>query len=201
MPYSSLAIMMVLINTPVSTFELLDAVHLVPETKGVYFIAGPLPDPFAERLRPSQSVLDPDLLYIGAARDLRVRIASHIKNASSGSSFRMTLGAVLREELGLSIHRHLGKLSFDFGQTEARLTDWLSENTRFRFWPVDEPFTVERALITHSSGALNIDGRKDRGAVALLMDLRQQAIDTDTDYERLLQNYNRAYPQVGLTRS
>lgn len=177
---------MTLINTPVPTSDLMQSMHRLPPTGGVYFVTGELPEALPVKARPGGSILGPDLLYIGAARNIQVRVEDHLKDDSRASSFRMTLGAVLRESLGLVVRRHLGKPSFDFGPTEDRLTDWLIENTSFRFWPTAEPFAVERALIAHASGALNIEGRMDREAVDFLMQLRRQAIATDMDYDRLL---------------
>jgi|GEM_PF-4656356 len=177
---------MSLINTPVPTFDLLQSMHQLPPTEGVYFVTGELPASLPVKPRPGDSIIHPDMLYIGATRNMQVRVERHLTDDSRASSFRMTLGAVLRENLGLVVRRHLGKPSFDFGPTEDRLTDWLVENTSFRFWPTAEPFAVERALIAHASGALNIKGRMDREAVGILMQLRRQAIATDQDYDRLL---------------
>ena len=116
---------------------------------------------------------DHHLLYIGASIDpLRRRVLTHLTGNSKGSSLRMTLGALLTEELLLDPIAGPSRGYYDFGHGEARLSEWIVRSTRIGFYPSDDPYDLERHILQSVPLPLNIDQRKKHRFSRYLLMLR-----------------------------
>lgn len=142
----------------------------MPKSSGVYawyFRGGPPGVPTAG----AHCVDGWYLLYVGISprrprsRDgapsrgtLRARIRNHYTGDASRSTLRLSLGALLREELGLSLQDPLGRGRLTFGEGESRLSEWMSLHTKVCWVEHPEPWHVEHALLETVPLALNLDG-------------------------------------------
>jgi hypothetical protein len=116
---------------------------------------------------------DHDLLYVGASIDpLRRRVLAHLTGNSKASSLRMTLGAILTEELLLDPIAGANRGYYDFGFGEARLSQWIVSTTRIGFYPSDDPYDLERDILRCVPLPLNIDQRKRHRFSRYLLMLR-----------------------------
>lgn len=114
-----------------------------------------------------------DLLYVGAtASDLRIRALQHLVGDSRSSSLRMTVGALLAEELALDPVGDGSRTYFSFGDGERRLSEWLAANTRLAFWECDTPFVLEKHLLRTYPVPFNISDRKRHPFSKYLMSIR-----------------------------
>jgi hypothetical protein len=148
---------------------------------GVYLV---LFDPKAQLLERSgyydfdrsKPLATPDgyqLLYAGASRDpLRRRVLEHLTGNTKGSSLRMTIGALIGNELGLDPVGSRNRTYFDFGDGEQRLTDWMLAHTRVAVVATDDPFPLERAVLATTPVPLNISERRRHPYSKFLMNLR-----------------------------
>ena len=114
-----------------------------------------------------------DLLYVGATGGtLRHRAIQHLVGNSRTSSLRMTVGAILADELILDPVADGSHCYFDFGDGEARLSAWLTSYTKVAVVPCDAPFVEELALLRTVPLPLNISERKRHRFSKYLMTLR-----------------------------
>lgn len=161
--------------------EVVDHLDDVPNCAGVYMIFGDTQELLEGTGYEAAESRDPfrvggvDLLYIGSSGTLRDRIACHFRDDSQASTFRMSMGCLLRERLDLSIHPHLTKTYFHFGQGEARLTRWLCQNTATAIWPCSQAVDLEKALIRNLPAPININDRREHPYSRYLMTLRSTA--------------------------
>jgi hypothetical protein len=159
-------------------------VNKAPLQKGIYgwlFTPGSLPVPDA----PYAHTDGFELMYVGiapkkpgtngkeSASRLRPRLTAHSQRDASRSTLRLTLGALLAEELSLSLGLHKGRLNWGT-DGEARLTRWIVSNARVAWAENPTPWDVEDELLAHATLALNIDGRTDAFSREL-KDRRDQA--------------------------
>lgn len=100
------------------------------------------------------------LLFAGRGRRLRTRVAAHVHSGkTSGCTFRRTLGAVLREPLGLTAwlgepgDPHL--YCFD-AEGEERLTRWIHDHLRLSADLSPEAFAGELAVLARERPPLNL---------------------------------------------
>jgi hypothetical protein len=113
------------------------------------------------------------LLYVGASLDpLRRRVLAHLSGSSQGSSLRMTLGALFAEDLGLDPISDGRRNYYHFGSGEGRLTEWIVENSSVGFYASDDPYGIERQILTDVAVPLNIEYRKRHPFSRYLMGLR-----------------------------
>lgn len=153
---------------------------LVPHEPGVYFVFFDSGTCLLEQCGYLEfddtypvSVDGYDLLYVGATmRDLRLRLMNHLTGNSRASSLRMTLGALLSEELHLEPVGDGTRTYFDFGDGERRLTDWIGAHTRVGFQACSNPFAIEKQLLKSIAAPLNITDRKRHAFSKYLMNLR-----------------------------
>ena len=105
------------------------------------------------------------LIYIGNATDLAKRgKRNHLRTGASGrSTLRKTLGAILKSSLSLTaVPRGSGASDQDFtnykfsDEGEVRLTEWMNDNLEIGCYHVDDPKTVEDALIAELKPVLNL---------------------------------------------
>lgn len=114
-----------------------------------------------------------EVLYLGSTgRSLQKRIREHLLGDARRSTFRMTLGCLLKDELDLTVIGTLGQTYFHFGDDEVRLTKWMRENLAVGFRETKTPLEDEKALIELANPPLNIAGRKSDPFARELMDLR-----------------------------
>lgn len=164
-----------------STQDVLDDPETIPECSGVYFIFGDTSELLAGTGYDQMEDRDPftvggtDLLYIGASRNLRARISCHLKDDSSASTFRMSMGCLLKEDLDLTIFSQATRPTFAFGQGEARLTRWLCLNTAIAVWPCRDALDLEKALIKSLPAPLNITNRRQHPYARYLVQKRSEA--------------------------
>ena len=104
--------------------------------------------------------------YVGISSNLARRaMRQHFHTGSSGSStLRRSLGAVLKDVLGLrAVHRSTGKSARDYtnycftADGEVRLTAWMHENLEISFHPTPDYVTLEMLLVHHLAPVLNIE--------------------------------------------
>ena len=157
-------------------------VHTAPREKGVYawwFAPGALPVP-----TDGYAMADGrELLYVGiaprkpslagreSASRLRARLTTHARKDASRSTLRLSLGALLLDELGLTLGIRSGRLNWG-PEGELELTRWMNEHARISWVVDDEPWTLESELLAGISLPLNVDGRSDAFATSL-SELRQ----------------------------
>lgn len=163
--------------------EVIDDLDALPECAGVYMIFGDT----AELMegtgyeqtegRPPFRVGGTDLLYVGSSSNLRLRIACHLRDDSTTSTFRMSIGCLLQENLDLEIFSHPTRATFNFGAGEARLTRWMCLNTAIAVWPCTHADELERALIKGLPTPMNIADRRDHPYARFLQGVRDRAND------------------------
>jgi hypothetical protein len=102
------------------------------------------------------------LLYAGIAPGfansrghLRKRIRTHYRSGGR-STLRRDLGLLLERELDLQVALQRDRVSFFYGETEDRLTEWMSENAFVVWHEHDEPWTIEREIMRLTSLPLNL---------------------------------------------
>jgi hypothetical protein len=109
------------------------------------------------------------ILYVGMTES-SLDTRCHFTHSHSGfSTFRRSLGAILKQGLGLrALPRSSGSsptntrnFRFD-AEGEARLTDWMRQNLRYGHVPLDgDVEQTEAALIQALSPPLNLKGWKN----------------------------------------
>nr|WP_314188139.1 hypothetical protein [uncultured Brevundimonas sp.] len=170
-----------------------DAIHsditLIPEVGGLYAFSLKDPSVLAEPLARAGLTMDVmglgqrALIYIGASGDsLRRRVRSHLRDDTQTSSFRMSLGALLSDDLGLTVKPVRHKRVFGFvPKDEARLTAWMIEHLDVGVLPASRPMALERRAITQSDPVLNIQGRRVHDAAWQVLLLRRRCLDQTMD--------------------
>ena len=152
----------------------------IPDCSGVYAIVMPGGDHQVNKdlLRRAGEVdffATWPVLYVGATDDsLRSRIKAHYCRDSRSSTFRRSLGAFAADTLGLDIQRFPGSRVFCF-HDEAPLTAWLEAETIFGFCPSEEPFSLEKVVLSAAPGLFNLGQREPTPVTRVVRDLRQQA--------------------------
>jgi hypothetical protein len=134
---------------------------------------------------PGIDVDDPPApLYVGMTED-SLKARNHFGHKdSSFSSPRRSLGAILKQKLGLkAVPRGSGKSKTDMtnyrfaGVGEKSLTDWMVEHLEYSFVVLEDGFgDVERALIECLHPPLNLNKWKNPQG-AKIMQLREACAD------------------------
>lgn len=131
------------------------------------------------------------LLYVGIAptpppangkrpisQDLRKRIRYHFGStgaSAEGSTLRKSLGALLKDELGIELRRIGSGERSTFAGGEAVLTQWMAENTLVSWVLHPEPWLFEDTLIHTLDLPLNLQGNEHNAFVPELKRLRRAA--------------------------
>jgi len=106
-------------------------------------------------------------IYIGSSTNLAQReFETHFRSTATGfSTIRRTLGALLKERLGLVARpRGQGKTKQDFYcyrfelDGEDRLTDWMTGNIHVAVQPISDYISAERELTATAQPPLNLTG-------------------------------------------
>lgn len=151
----------------------------LPDVGGVYALLLDDPQALAPALERAHLTLDPlrlgkrAILYLGATDDsLRRRLKCHLSDDTCRSTFRMSLGALLAEELALVARTIPGQRYFGFEpDSELRLSRWIDANMSVAVRPSAHALIEEKSLIALRDPLLNIAGRRgnpDTEAVLLL---------------------------------
>ena len=164
---------------------ILSDVTVIPDVQGLYAfmlkdaeaLAGPL-----ERAGLAMDVMGigkAPLIYIGASGDsLRRRVRCHLRDDTQNSTFRMSLGALLIDQLGLTVKPIPYKGVFGFTRPdEARLTAWMAEHLDVGVLPAVRPLEMERRAIIQEDPVLNISGRRAHDAAWQVLLLRRRCLD------------------------
>lgn len=142
----------------------------VPAQPGVYawyFTSAPPEVPTGECHRVGGAVL----LYVGispkrppadgsspSTQTLRNRVRYHYRGNAAGSTLRLTLGALLADQLDIGLRR-VGttgnRLTFSDG--EAALNEWMAAHARVCWVADPQPWLAESHLIGDVSLPLNLD--------------------------------------------
>lgn len=159
-----------------------DHARMLPEQAGIYALLLDNPEALEPALERARLKLDPlrlgkrAILYLGATEDsLRTRIMCHLSDDTCISTFRMSLGAILAEELGLVVWPRPGERYFGFEpDSERRLSDWIQDNVSVAARPSRHAMVIEKTLIASHAPVLNIKGRTDREGAEVLLLMRQR---------------------------
>jgi hypothetical protein len=104
---------------------------------------------------------------------LRSRIRSHYRGNASQSTLRLTLGSLLHKKLGIRLQQTASG-RFTFGEGEAALSAWMSENTRVCWAVHPEPWIVESAFMAAVPLRLNLDQNRNGDFHAYLTQARAE---------------------------
>jgi len=103
------------------------------------------------------------LLYVGISpssdnskANLRKRLRQHFRGNARGSTLRRTVGCLLQKELGLVYYRSSPKSMRFTKESEAVLSQWLTEHARVAWATCTEPWIEEERLINQLSLPLNL---------------------------------------------
>lgn len=151
---------------------------MIPDAPGLYALLLDHPDALEPALERAGLKLDPvrlgrrAVLYIGASDDsLRRRVKCHLSDDTCRSTFRMSLGAVLAEQLQL-VARPVPRQSY-FGfepQSELALSRWIGDHVSVAVRPANGARAQEPDLIRAEQPPLNIAARnRSAGAEVMLM--------------------------------
>lgn len=118
------------------------------------------------------------MLYIGASgASLRRRLHTHLRNDSQASTFRMSLGALLADELNLKVRSVPSTQFFGFEpEDEGRLTHWICTHLDIAWLVAERPVLEERRLIHSRNPMLNIRGRRAHDSAWTLLLLRRKCL-------------------------
>lgn len=154
----------------------------LPDEGGVYALLLDDPQALQPALDRAQLKLDPlrlgkrAILYLGASDDsLRRRLKCHLSDDSYRSPFRMSLGAVLSEELGLIPRPSSHPRAFGFeAESERKLSKWIEAHVSVAVRAAPHALVEEKALIATRAPLLNIAGRPRNPETETLVLLRQR---------------------------
>ncbi|WP_292035595.1 MULTISPECIES: GIY-YIG nuclease family protein [unclassified Brevundimonas] len=156
--------------------------EMIPDVGGLYALILDHPeelDPSLDRagLKLEEVFLSGrHVLYIGATgHSLRRRLKHHLADDTCMSTFRMSLGAVLMEALGLEVRARPGQRYFGFEpHSEALLSAWIAEHVSVAVRPHARARDVEQRLIARAQPPLNIAGRGANEGAAEMARLRRR---------------------------
>ncbi|WP_216093956.1 GIY-YIG nuclease family protein [Jiangella alba] len=106
---------------------------------------------------------------------MRARLRTHFRGNASGSTFRLTLGSLLAETIGLRLRRvgRTGRLTFSDG--EWVLSEWMARHARVCWLPTASPWLLESELIGRLALPLDLDQNQGGAFHAALSPQRQRA--------------------------
>lgn len=154
----------------------------IPDTGGVYAFLLDDPDALNPALDRARLKLDSlrlgrrAILYLGASGgSLRRRVKAHLSNDTGRSTFRMSLGAVLAEQLDLRVVPNPDVSYFWFEpEGELRLSAWIAANMSVAVRASAQAMVEEKSLIAGERPLLNISGRRRHPSAETLMVMRRK---------------------------
>lgn len=116
------------------------------------------------------------MIYVGHTSDsLRRRVGCHLSDDTRRSNFRMSLGALLADELILAPGRGSRPTQFWFEpESEQRLSAWIFDNLDIGLLVADGPTEIERQMIEAEQPLFNITGRRRSKSAWTLLMLRRK---------------------------
>jgi GIY-YIG catalytic domain len=154
---------------------------LPPAKPGVYawfFKSIPPVVPTGDCVRRDSQVL----LYAGIApkspqsrETLRSRIRYHYRGNAEGSTLRLTLGCLLKDEIGTVLRRVGSGNRMTFGPNEKRLTEWLAKKAVVGWLEIAEPWVLEGHIIATTSLPLNIESNNKHAFCEQIRRIRVEA--------------------------
>lgn len=88
---------------------------------------------------------------------LRTRVRYHFRGNAYGSTLRLTLGALLADELGIALRRLGSGTRLTFSSGEDLLSDWMSNHARVCWIEDATPWLLEHTLISQLVLPLDLD--------------------------------------------
>lgn len=141
----------------------------IPAVSGVYgwwFDQIPSAVPIGECVHRDGSAL----LYVGISpkspprngappsrQTMQSRVRYHYTGNAEGSTLRLTLGVLLRDELGIELRRVGSGKRRTFSTGEHALSAWMADHARVSCTPHPEPWLLEETLIASLDLPLNLD--------------------------------------------
>jgi hypothetical protein len=102
---------------------------------------------------------------LSRSQGLRPRIRTHFRGNASASTLRLSVGALLSDDLGLDLRCVVtgpsGKPRLHFHSGEPQLTNWLQLHARVAWIETAEPWTVEPGIVHSLSLPLNLGHNED----------------------------------------
>lgn len=155
---------------------------MIPDVPGLYAMLLDHPEALEPALEQAGLKLEPvrlgrrAVLYIGASEDsLRRRIKCHLSDDTCRSTFRMSLGAVLAEQLGLEARPIPRQSYFGFEPaSEQTLSRWIGDHVSVAIRPAIGARAKESQLIRAEQPPLNIAARQGSAGAEEIMMLRRR---------------------------
>lgn len=159
-----------------------------------------------------------DIIYIGKTQKSQVArdVSTHFASGKSGSStLRRTLGAILREQLGLQpIPRSLTEkgnkrfTNYAFtAEGEERLNEWMRNNLSLSFWEYDNSMhrlsDIEESVIRLACPILNLSNNRANHWYHKIRALRDMCADLAEHYSSIdISPHNKTFaPEKPATNS
>jgi hypothetical protein len=128
------------------------------------------------------------LLYIGispsapptngkgpSGQTLYHRVRYHMQGNAEGSTLRLSLGCILAGQLGIELRRVGSGKRLTFSHGEERLSEWLENNARVTWHVCEEPWLLEKRLISQLNLPFNLDQNNRSAFHPVLSGLRREA--------------------------
>jgi hypothetical protein len=128
------------------------------------------------------------LLYVGIApkrppantgrpsrQTLRSRVSDHYRGNAEGSTLRLTLGCLLRDQLGLCLYRVGTGRRMTFSDGEEALSVWMGANAYVCWLETSQPWTVESEIIGAVNLPLNLDQNQHSPNYEVVREARRSA--------------------------
>ncbi len=110
-----------------------------------------------------------------SAQSLRTRVRYHMRGNAEGSTLRLTLGCLLREQLGTILRRVGSGKRHTFHTAEAQLSQWMEQNAFVCWIAAPDPWSIESALIASVNLPLNLEQNRSHGFHGTLSGIRRAA--------------------------
>lgn len=103
------------------------------------------------------------------------RVRYHMQGNAEGSTLRLSLGCLLADQLGIELRRVGSGNRFTFSVGEQRLSEWMEKNARVVWKVCEEPWKLEKKLISTLHLPLNLDQNTGNEFFPVLSGLRKAA--------------------------
>ncbi len=99
----------------------------------------------------------------------------HYRGNASGSTLRLSLGCLLRDDLGIHLRRVGGSVRWTFGEGEKVLSKWMAENAFVTWVIVEQPWALENEIIKAINLPLNLQGNESHQFYPVLRAIRKES--------------------------
>src|SRR5262249_38106261 len=104
------------------------------------------------------------------------RIRYHYRGNAEGSTLRLSLGCVLVAQLNLELRRVGSGRRLTFSAGESRLSQWMEDHARVAWHVCEQPWVLEKELISKLDLPLNLDQNSRHAHHGELRRLRHEAM-------------------------